>query len=290
MLVQSSGADDVGLAAFRVAETAGATNHVLVLGHGVRHIAGGWVDEPDDHHSGCGRVYAHGERGRGHEDAELGVLAPKLFLKNLPLSPVEVGVVEGDAAAESPSQPLRRRRRVASRQRVQRLLGRSKPETGSQILGATYGLALDLAEDDDLLALLNELGYQGDDQILAAVLATPLGRDDAFGRLAATIIKEAVRTGTVEYALDEWHGPCLVSQVPAVEPPLQATRVTDHCRQADELRFNALGSPALEQGQDEFEVGATVRVDHHLHFVNHDGADLAQEVRTGQHHVTELLV
>src|SRR5258706_16005860 len=47
VLVEPSGTDDVRLASFGIAETAGPAHHVLVLGHGVRHVAR--MGQADDH-------------------------------------------------------------------------------------------------------------------------------------------------------------------------------------------------------------------------------------------------
>jgi hypothetical protein len=126
---------------------------------------------------------------------------------------VQIGVVEGHAAGERATQIAGRDGRVAGRQRVDRGLRGRHAEGAGEVGRAAHRLALLFAEDDDLLAGVDELLDQRDDPVLAGALA-PLRLDEGLELLGAVAVGRDVTEAPVlpEDSLVERNGPLLTPQ------------------------------------------------------------------------------
>jgi len=171
---------------------------------------------------------AHRQGGGGDDDLQRVVRRAEVLLNGQALVAVQVRVVEGDGRRPS----VRRRSvddtdgsPVGSAAMVSCAGGR--PAAG-EVVRAPDGLALGLAEDDHLLAGVDELLDQGDDPVLAGA-PDVLRLDEGLELLGALAVRwpGSGSCRRVAARLVEWHGPLLAAQQARVEPALQPVGVAD---------------------------------------------------------------
>src|SRR5579859_4346863 len=174
MLLMRTCRNQVGCAALGVTKPSGTADQVFIFCDAVWRRSR--MFQADNHDSRCRSVNAHCKRRRCDDDAQPRVATTKMLLDDPPFFPIEVRIVKCDTAREDLAEMARRLRRITGREISQRFVGRWKPKRVSQVLCSVTRLSRCLAENDDLLALLDQLPHERNDPI--AMLAFSVNRLD----------------------------------------------------------------------------------------------------------------
>src|SRR5260370_7564497 len=149
---------------------------------------------------------------------------------------IVVRIVKRDATREDLAEMARGLRRIASGEISQGFVGRWKPKRVSQILRTVTRLARRLAENDDLLVLLNQLPHERNDPVAMLAFAVNLLDVPRHGALLSAVAIEIPEAPVgANHSFVEGHRPFGSPQHPPTKPPFEPVRISNHRTQTDDL-------------------------------------------------------
>src|SRR5947208_1704643 len=169
MLLMRTCRNQVGCPPLRITKPPGTADQVLVFGNAVWRRSR--MFQANNHDSRCRSVNAHCKRRGCDDDAQPRVATTKMLLDDPSFLTIEMRIVKCDTAREDLAEMARRLRRITGGEISQRFVGRWKPKRVSQVLCSVTRLTRCLTENDDLLALLNQLPHERNDPVAMLAFA-----------------------------------------------------------------------------------------------------------------------